>query len=140
MTARERKQAKRPVAGAAPQSVLKDHKRVGKRFLPPFLYLIGNMHETKWLDRPVPELVWITLLIGSLGLRRANQVAVDLAKAASGTRTSPDRKMIWFASTSAFATLDATQQAAVITCLQTSQSLDELRRALRPLVAWYPEC
>ena len=61
----------------SPRVLLADHKRVGKRFLPPFVHLLGKFVETKWVDRPLPELLWIAILIKRLGLRKANQVAVE---------------------------------------------------------------
>lgn len=41
--------------------VLLDHKKVGKRFVPPLLQL-GPLGEIKWIDCILPELLWLGLL------------------------------------------------------------------------------
>ncbi len=63
--------------------VLADHQRRGKRLLPPFVYLLGGFHEFAWVDRPLPELLWLGLLHKRYGFERGSELAIDLAKSAT---------------------------------------------------------
>ena len=42
--------------------VLADHKKVGKKFIPPFGAKLGPLDEVRWVNDLVPELVWLPLL------------------------------------------------------------------------------
>ena len=56
--------------------VLADHKKVGKKFIPPFVAKLGPLDEVRWVNDLVPELVWLTLLSDRHGRKRG----VDLAR------------------------------------------------------------
>lgn len=38
--------------------VLADHRRAGKKFIPPFIAELGPLSEVRWVNDLVPELVW----------------------------------------------------------------------------------
>lgn len=120
------------------QGVLSDHRRVGKRFIPPFIHMLGGLQEVKWIDVPVPELLWLGLLNYRHGLMRGAELAVEVARAAVAA-LRPDKK-VWFGPVSAYAKLSREQQQAVVTALKAGGHLDDLKSALDGLVTLYPEC
>lgn len=119
-------------------SVLSDHKRVGKRFIPPFVHTLGGLQEVKWVDVPLPELLWLALLNHRYGLKRGAELAVAVARAASGTLATA--KKVWFGAISAFGMIDGEQQRAVVKTLTSQDDLDDLKIAFSGLVALYPQC
>jgi len=117
--------------------VLSDHKRVGQRFIPPFVHRLGSLHEVKWIDVPLPELLWLGLLNHRHGLKRGAELAVEIGRAAADT-VSPNK--VWFGPNSAFGKLTLEGMSAVVAALKSRHSLDDFKIALGPLVALYPEC
>jgi hypothetical protein len=37
------------------RKILQDHKRIRKRFIPPFLYQIGPLSEVSWVNELLPD-------------------------------------------------------------------------------------
>jgi hypothetical protein len=124
--------------GEKRRRVLSDHRQVGSRFIPPFVDKLGQMGEVKWLDGPLPELLWLALLNDTHGLRIGANLAVRLAKAGLAA-ANPDKK-VWFAPASAFAALTSDQWMRVIGELRSSGDLGQIQEALLPLVSLYPAC
>ncbi len=121
------------------RSILSDHRKVGNRFIPPFLHrLPGPFQETKWIDTGLPELFWLALLNDQLGLQRGAELAVETARRALAIHKG-DQK-VWFAATSAFLRLDDQQRQALAADLRSAGFLPDLRQAICPLVHLYPEC
>lgn len=118
--------------------VLADHKKVGKKFIPPFVAQLGKIGEIRWANDLVPELVWLGMLIDQHGHKVGIDLSRQLAVAAHGACI--DKPKEWFARTSAYQKLDKDQRTAIIATLQSGGSLGSLRQALRPLVMFYPEC
>lgn len=56
--------------------VLKDHKKVGKEFIPPLMQ-IDKMRETSFVNDRLPCLIWMSSLYLRLGDRNATKVIVD---------------------------------------------------------------
>ncbi len=98
-----------------PRGVLSDHKRVGKRFIPPFVAELGALNEVSWRTDIIPELLWLALLNDKHGLRDGAELGRQVAVAAKGAYNS--EPLVWFAATSAYSLLDGTQQAAVLATL-----------------------
>jgi hypothetical protein len=63
------------------KGVLQDHKRVGKRFIPPFLQL-PNLKDLSYVSLIFPHLAWMGLLNDRLGYKQGVNLSVELAKAA----------------------------------------------------------
>lgn len=114
--------------------VLDDHKREGKKFVPPFLQL-GNVESIKWELPIMPELLWLALLNSSHGVRDGAQLAISLTQAA----TSVSAKK-WFAPISSYLVFTPEQQEQVLEELATKKSTEPLRQALNSLVWFYPDC
>jgi hypothetical protein len=84
------------------KSVLRDHKRVGKRFIPPMAQL--NMTEVSWVDSILPELVWLGLLNSMYGRVKGAELAITLPKIAARVGRGTDSER-WFVSFSSFSSL-----------------------------------
>lgn len=66
------------------RGVLKDHKRVGRKLVPPLLAVMGNQYAPySWARELVPEFLWIALFIDRCGFRNGVELARTLATAAS---------------------------------------------------------
>jgi hypothetical protein len=117
------------------KGVLSDHRREGKRFIPPLLDLPVRV-DNYWRDVGIPELIWIALLIQRHGLRDGADLAATLAKGAMSVRT--DKKK-WFAKATNFAGLSSAQREALATSPAISERIGAYRGALAPLNTWYPE-
>lgn len=75
--AKKIKKKKRQSAKGTPQ-FLKGHKRIGKRFIPPFLQ-IPNISPSSWYIDRLPELIWLTLLSDQQGYQAAVNYAIKLS-------------------------------------------------------------
>lgn len=118
--------------------VLADHKRVGKKFVPPFLADLGPFNEIRWANDLVPELAWIALLCTTHGLKTGTDLARRMALASVGARRAKDKA--WFAVTSTYTVLDSAEQQAVLAALEHDRVVQPIREALSPLLVLYPEC
>lgn len=56
--------------------ILKDHHKVGKKFLPPLMQ-IGNIVEVSFVDQKLPCLVWMSALYGRLDGRVATKIIIE---------------------------------------------------------------
>ena len=116
--------------------VLQDHRQRGKRFIPPFLDY-GNLDEVGWLEDLLPELVWIGLMNATFGVKRGEELCVELARAALAC--AEDTKHA-YAFVSEYGILGPTEQECVVDRLADSGVLDHLNRGLAVLATYYPEC
>lgn len=128
----------RPTQRRRRRPVLGDHKRIGKRFIPPFIAQIGPIQEVHWQTEILPELLWLALLNERHGWQRGAELARQVGVAAHGASGPADGKL--FASTGAFYSLDGTQRQAVLAALRSTSALGEIREALLPLGMFYDEC
>lgn len=119
------------------RGVLAGHTREGKLFKTPLSDL--PLEETSWVKQTLPELLWIGLLQETYGLRRGVDLSLALAEAATQAKSSTPG-LLWFAATSSYATLEENEWRKVYRLLESSDKLNDLARALTPLVHFYPEC
>ena len=117
------------------QRVLRGYRRVGKRFIPPFLQHM-NLTESRWMDDRVPELIWIALLIQVLGLKRGTEIALILAKSAAKCAQSTEKA---FAAASDYTPFGNEQGGHLCLELKDAGVLEESRMGLAALIGHYPE-
>lgn len=117
--------------------VLLDHRKVGKRFIPPLLGL-ETLRETSWIENELPELLWLSLLNKQYGLDKGANLALSLARTV--TKIMNPHKKVWFAPISTYATLSEKQKYEVIETLRLTNDLESLQRAFIPLATFYPNC
>lgn len=123
---------------ARERAVLADHMRVRGRFTPPFISTLGGLEEVKWLERPLPELLWLALLNKRHGHQRGAALGLSLAKAASDVVDPPRRG--WFAVASTYETLTSDERADLLRALEATGDIHELRDGLSVLLHNYPLC
>ena len=117
---------------------LEDHRRQGKRLVPPLADL-GPLHETAWVDGLLPELLWIGLLQQTLGVQRSVDVCGGIAKA---VREGPGGEEFrgHICRVSAFTALSQEQRDFVHARLAGGGFSADLNASLAGLVAAYPGC
>ena len=118
-------------------SVLSDHKRIRKKFIPPFLQS-GDFEEVSWIDYVLPELLWLGIINESNDLKVGADLALSLASEADKVNKTP--KKIWFAPASSYSIFTINQKKKIIKGLRLSGKIDRLKRAFLPLGKFYPEC
>lgn len=115
--------------------VFGDHKKVGKKLIPPLREYLGERGMVSWVDRILPELIWMAAIIENLGVKRGVEVSAGMAKSASTINSGE-----YFAFASSFNLLDTKQEQRLVQLLQDANYLDEVRNSLRSLLQLYPEC
>jgi len=113
--------------------LLSDHKRVGKKLVPPLLQY-PNIHLSSWIDTGLPQTIWLAVLHDRLGQVRGTQSALDFCKAAINVAPNHGYSLV-----TDFARLDA-EAGARIQAELGSELLARLRNALQPFVNLYPQC
>ena len=122
---------------SARKPVLADHKRMGRKLVPPFTHLIGPLREVSWRRQQVPEVLWIALVHRRFGDKRAVELLTTLTRDAR--EVAPGATSPIFGTTTAYQQLSRDQALHLRTDFKTPD-LQNLQEALRPLVALYPEC
>ena len=120
------------------KSVLADHKRIGKRLIPPFLQAT-NLTEISWLDLLLPELLWIGLFNEKYGYVVGAEVALALPRAAMEV-TQKNPRNTWFVTVSSYSKLTPIQQDKIVEILGKNGVIDNYRTALHPLTHFYLDC
>ena len=115
--------------------VLQSYKQRGKRFIPPWLELLP-LEESRWIDDRIPELVWIALLMQNTGIKRGNDIATAIAKAAA--ECSQVGKA--FAAASDYLELNEEQKEQIRTALDSEGVLGSAQTALATLIYHYEGC
>src|SRR5262249_48792186 len=118
----------------ARKRVLTDHKKVGKRFVPPLVATLSNLTEASWVKVTLPETIWIACLHWFKGAR-GPELAHSLAAAALEARAVHQKA---FVAVSDYTALSTEQRAAVLSRLKEVGHLDEIRSALAILHTLYP--
>lgn len=117
-------------------SVLAGHKRVGKRFVAP-LNQIGGITETSYVNRTIPELLWMEMVNSSYGYREGIRLVSDLATSVlNAIGSSPFRN---FAVCSRYGEVSQEARDEIKDKLIEQDLGCMLSSALGPLVRTYPE-
>lgn len=117
--------------------VLEGHTRVGKKFLPPFRQLPGQLNEVSWVNRILPELIWMGVLNDHFGMRRGIELSFELAHMAN--ETYGEQKSPNFAFASSYSVLDADKKDLLLEKLETKGILADLRNGLIGFLNLYPK-
>lgn len=116
-----------------PARVLGDHKRLGKRFIPPMAQV--GMSDARWSEILIPEFLWLALLHSHLGYMRGAEIARQVAQAA---RSEGDQTT-WYSAMSMFATIADAKRTALTQALAHAGVVDELAESLAPIHRHYPD-
>lgn len=112
--------------------LLADHKRLGKKLVPPLMQL-GNLQLTSWVEVGLPESIWMGVLHEKLGHAEGVQLGLTVTKAID----SVARQFVSL--TSEFADVQPEHLAAARAQL-SDRDRARLDDALLPFVRLYPEC
>jgi hypothetical protein len=112
--------------------VLEDHKKIGKRFVPPFVHQLGAPKEISWVRTILPELAWIAFVHRIHGDATAVKLITALARSARHLGESNKQKA--YAAATDFT---SESRGSVLKRLDKSQIAD-LQSALEPLLVVYP--
>ena len=63
--------------------IFRDHKKIGKTLVPPMRQYLGEQSTVSWVDQILPELIWLAIIIESLGVERGVEVGANIAKSAN---------------------------------------------------------
>ena len=114
------------------QSVLADHKKVGQKFIPPWVQSFPNMAEVSYGRDILPEGIWIAVLCDRCGRHRGTQLSLELAQAAAALQSREH-----FGLCSSFAALTQEQREMLTNELPAREEISD---ALSPFIRLYPQC
>jgi hypothetical protein len=101
------------------------------------LQLPGEIKFVRWLDKILPEIIWIGLLQEKLGIKRSIEICCAIAKALKDIYQEQNST---FALISNYKKLTDVQYMALLNSLSSSKMLNEISFSLKPLVILYPLC
>lgn len=118
--------------------VLSDHRRQGKKLVPPFVHYFGEISEVSWIKKGLPEYIWLALLHENLGDRMAVETVTTLTRTCR--RSQEDLEHHVFAAASSYLRLSESLAVGIREELASNGSLFDLQGSLSPLVTVYPKC
>lgn len=118
------------------KGILQDHKRVGKRFVPPFLQL-PNLKELNYVKLIFPHLAWMGLLNDRFGCKQGVGLSVELAKLAQSLLGS--EKHVNFALCGSYDALSHEAKSRMVRECDEKGWLKDIQRALAPITLQYDE-
>lgn len=96
------------------------------------------MKFVKWLDKILPEIIWIGLLQEKFGIKRSIEICCAIANAASDV--IDEQKSMSVALISNYKQLTSHQYTELLKILETKKVLTELSCGLEGFIAIYPDC
>ncbi len=120
------------------RQILADHKQRGKTLVPPFIHLLGPLHEVSWVNTIIPELCWIGLIQHQHGHSRGVKLITSFARAARNVRSGGSSPI--FGAASSYSELSDHEWAQLRGALSTTGDLFQIQESLEPLIGLYPEC
>ncbi|MBR9917496.1 hypothetical protein GYB29_07410 [bacterium] len=118
------------------KQILSDHKKQGKKLVPPLL-TIGNHNFISWVDKVLPELLWMACIIDYCDLKKGIEICISVAEAAQSAQNV--EKNNWFAPVSTYSKLSKPQQKKMSKILADKEQLKSIQHALKPLAFFYPD-
>lgn len=115
--------------------ILAGHKQIGKRFVTPFNQL-ELVKETRYVERIMPELLWMDMINDLHGYRRGIETTISLCSQVRDAIGASD--FTNFTVASKFATVVEDERGRVLEALNGSEALRAVSKALSPLVRNYP--
>ncbi len=119
--------------------ILKDHKLVGKKLLPPFLHSFpGQFNESPYLNKVLPEIIWQGFLIEKFGVPVASSITLKLLEEIQSARNFEKSKLFCFISN--FELLSQNQIDRILGKLFLDSDYKKIIEAILPFIRTFPEC
>lgn len=117
------------------KNILSDHKRIGKRFIPPMIYKLGDINEVSWAKIGIPEFIWISELYINCGFDKCLELCEFLIV---NSRDILGDTKEWFVFISNFSKLKDENKKVLIKRLNEKKILVDLKSGLKRLNYFYP--
>lgn len=115
------------------REILKDHKKIGKRFVPPLMQL--GIQEVGYINKLLPEIIWMGLIFDRIDYRAGINLCERITKLAHDIYAS--EKHINFALCSSFSRLEGRQKEELARKLNDQNLLEQIKLYLAPLIILY---
>jgi len=115
--------------------ILSGHKQIGKRFVTPFNQL-ELVKETRYVERIMPELLWMDMINATLGFREGIKATMSLCSTVRDVTATSE--FTNFTVASKFATVLDVDRDRVREAMRKSDVLTAVSTALSPLRRNYP--
>lgn len=117
-------------------TVLKNHKKVGSKFIPPFSQF-GGLTEISYVNQILPEIIWMGLINDKLGYQKGVDLVTWLTKNAFALKET--KNFVNYALVSNFGLLSKNNKIKLKNKLQTDNMLETLQDVLAPLIILYKD-
>ena len=117
------------------QQILKDHKKVGSKFVPPLLQLKG-FEEISYINQILPEIIWMGLINDFVGYKKGVELIAQIAKDAFKLKST--EKHTNFALVSNYKLLTNRSKLLLKKQLKANNTLSVMQEAVAPLMKLYP--
>ena len=115
------------------QKILKNHKRIGKRFVPPLMQL--DIREASYINKLLPEIIWMGLIFDRIDYRAGINLCEKMTKLVHEIYAS--KKHVNFALCSSFSLLEDRQKEELISKIDDQKLLEPIQLYLAPLIVLY---
>lgn len=115
------------------QAILRDHKKIGKKFVPPVLQL--GITEVSYINLIFPEILWMGMLTRMMGYYEGIQAIEIIAKRAK--EYAGEGPFMNFAIASSYSMLGGDEKVRLVDFLDEKELLQTFQNALAPLICLY---
>jgi hypothetical protein len=115
------------------EKILKDHKKVGSKFIPPMSQL--GMTEVSYVNQIFPEIIWMGLLNKREGYHKGIRIVEFMAKKSVEIKST--EKFLNFSLASSYTFLGVEQKYLLVDELKKNNYLQVLQKSLAPLTCLY---
>jgi hypothetical protein len=119
----------------AKKRILQDHTRQGKIFIPPLLTL-GNFNAINWVDKLIPELIWIERIITTEGINEGINMLKDFVNICE--QLGFGSKIQVYCKVSEYLNLNDDEKKRLIENMDGIKLREKLIKPLLPLMNNYP--
>lgn len=113
--------------------ILENHKKEGKKLIPPLLSF--NMQPRSYIQNSIPEIIWIAVIIKKEGLELGTHLGVKCVKTVNSCVTKDE--LPYF--TSWYSSLSDEEAKIVINKLKKNHIYDVIKKDLQDFLNVYPE-
>lgn len=119
------------------KAVLSDHKRYKKKLLPPLLAALSGINSPySWARELVPELLWIALILETVGEREGIEICNEIGIKASQASNSNPKPL--YANITSFNSLTGSEKSQIISEIDENNIIP-IQNSLQPLSDIIPD-